>query len=637
MVAYPENFADIAIRVIPGPSDRQDTLVVSRAVDGKTYSFRWIETTEFSRSFAFMTPEADTVTVGSNRGPADTFSGLHAVYLRAMDDDGAYSKFDRIGYRAFTITPEATISKPNISAQQLTLGNSVTIAWDGVDPDSPDPRKKPTGYVYKLLRLDTLVPSVSVIQVLDPIILYQKGDPTWTYQRGDTLNKTFFLGVPGQYVFGVRAVDVAGAVEPFLEFGRNAFKFQTFAKAGSPALTIREPSLGTYVFTGIGAPREVEVPVGAKLRFTWSASAEAYGGGIDGYSWGLDIPDLDREGPDSGWSGWGQILGNFQPIVFTKSGIRVLYVRARDISGTVTLGTLIMNVLDFPLDREALWVDDSRDKTYPNDTQHDAFWTSLFRDSDRFDMETDFFKFEVHGANDTFSATPIPPTLEQLGRYKLIVWECFGDGYNGISGLLAVTSLKRHLGAYLGAGGKLWIDGALTVPPMLPSPNGVNADFVYPKDMKTQTSSFAYQFMKLASGQIRNAKGAPPDDNMVGVMPFPGRPEIYPQMDQDPNKISPFKGSISHGDVIAEPIYVQDAGFTGVIDSLYVYQAKRPASTYNNKLNAIRWYDPDPARPHGRTQWFGFQTYFMKKDQAQSTFNRAIDWFREEQPPNANP
>jgi hypothetical protein len=29
--------------------------------------------------------------------------------------------------------------------------------------------------------------------------------------------------------------------------------------------------------------------------------------------------------------------------------------------------------------------------------------------------------------------------------------------------------------------------------------------------------------------------------------------------------------------------------------------------------------------------------YYMKKDQAQSTFDRAIDWFREEQPPNANP
>ncbi len=457
--------------------------------------------------------------------------------------------------------------------------------------------------------------------------------------EGDTLSKTFFLGVPGQYVFGVRAVDVAGAVEPFLEFGRNAFKFQTFAKAGSPALTIRRAFAGHLSCSPESVRR-------GKSKCRWAPSCgsrgppppRTYGGGIDGYSWGLDIPDLDREGPNSGWSGWGQILGNFQPIVFTKSGIRVLYVRARDISGTVTLGTLIMNVLDFPLDREVLWVDDSRDKTYPDDTQHDAFWTSLFRDSERFDMETDFFKFEVHGANDTYSATPIPPTLEQLGRYKLIVWECLGRWLQrhqrAARGYFAEEASRSVSGRGRQAVDRRRVDRAADAAVSqrhqrrLRLPQGHD---------DADQNSFAYQFMKLASGQIRNAKGVPPDDNMMGVMPFPGRPEIYPQMDQDPNKISPYKGSISHGDVIVEPIYVQDAGFTGVIDSLYVYQAKRPASTYNNKLNAIRWYDPDPARPHGRTQWFGFQMYFMKKDQAQSTFNRAIDWFREEQPPNANP
>ncbi len=228
---------------------------------------------------------------------------------------------------------------------------------------------------------------------------------------------------------------------------------------------------------------------------------------------------------------------------------------------------------------------------------------------------------------------PIPPTLAQLGRYQLIIWECFGIGYNGQTGLLSDTSFHPRLALYLRAGGKLWVDGAMTVTAMLASPNGINADFVYPKDVTTQPKSFAYRFMKLASGQIRNAKGVPLDDNMIAVKPFPGRTAIYPQMEQDPTKISVFKGSISHGDVIVDPIYVQDAGFSGVLDSLYVYQAKKVGSSYNNKLNAIRWHDPDPAREHGRTQWFGFQMYYMKKDQAQETFNRAIDWFREEARP----
>ena len=29
--------------------------------------------------------------------------------------------------------------------------------------------------------------------------------------------------------------------------------------------------------------------------------------------------------------------------------------------------------------------------------------------------------------------------------------------------------------------------------------------------------------------------------------------------------------------------------------------------------------------------WFGFPLYFMKNNQAQDTFNKAIDWFREEE------
>ncbi len=136
--------------------------------------------------------------------------------------------------------------------------------------------------------------------------------------------------------------------------------------------------------------------------------------------------------------------------------------------------------------------------------------------------------------------------------------------------------------------------------------------------------------MKLASTRIMNAKGVPVGDNLVGVRPFPGRAEIYPQMDQDPSKVSPSEASISHGDAIFDPIDMAAAGLAGVLDSLYVYQAKSPTSSYQDKLNAVRWHDPDPAREHGRTQWFGFPLYYMKKDQAQVTFNRAIDWFREE-------
>jgi hypothetical protein len=162
----------------------------------------------------------------------------------------------------------------------------------------------------------------------------------------------------------------------------------------------------------------------------------------------------------------------------------------------------------------------------------------------------------------------------------------------------------------------------------------LGADFTYPREILPGT--FPYEFLKMASERVNNAKGGNTkdtriEDNLIGVKPFPRQPEIYPEMEQDPLKISPFKGSISHGDAIFGAIYAQDIdGFSGVLDSLYVYQAVLPSRTFNNKLNALRWHDPDPARRHGRTQWFGFPLYYMQKDQAQETFNRSLDWFREE-------
>ncbi len=77
------------------------------------------------------------------------------------------------------------------------------------------------------------------------------------------------------------------------------------------------------------------------------------------------------------------------------------------------------------------------------------------------------------------------------------------------------------------------------------------------------------------------------------------------------------------------PILAQDAGYFGVIDSLYAYQAKVTSSQYNNRLVALRWHDPSLDSHLGRVQWFGFPLYYMKQAQAQDTFNRTIDWFRE--------
>jgi hypothetical protein len=637
-IGSPEDFDTIRIIPVPGPALFEDTLRVSKVVDGEIYTFDWVQTREFSRAFAFDTPNPDSVqSSGSTPEPGETFSGPHELYVRGQDNDENFSNLAFVSYTAQTFIPESEITRPDVSAEILLLGSTLNATWDGLDSDSPDPNKKPTGYLYKLLRLDTLEPPIEIIFVGSPKILYEKGDPTWTYQSAETTSVILQLGVPGKYVFGVRAVDVAGAEEARLNFGRNAFKFQAFATGGKPLLTIRDPSVGTFTYRGIATPHEAEVATGQTLFFHWSASAEAYGGQIEAFSWGVDIPDLEAEGPGSGWSAWGLTDGNFQPIIFTKPGIHVLYVRVRDIAGTITLGTLILNVIEFTFDKELLFVDDSLDDRFPRDHEHDAFWREMI---DGYGAVGPDEIGEYH----VFPTTPIPPLLEDLGRYKVVLWECRGSGYNGTTALLRSTALKPPLSAYSTAGGKLWLGGRMTVAATTPDETRTRADLSYAKE-ELGPGDFAYDFLKLHSTRINNDKGLGQlgKNNIINVKPYPNRPTTYERMDVDITKLNPFAQlrGVTHADAVFDPLFAHsELDFEGTIDSLYAYGAIGPetldpprSSSYQNRLVAIRWHDPDPDRWHGRIQWFGFPLYFFFNNQAQDTFNRSIDWFREETTP----
>ena len=611
----------LVLTTIPGPAEHQDTLRVCKTEGGVEYCYDWVQTREFSRTFAFKTPNPDSTLSTGTLEPDQTWSGPHRLYVRGLDNDDLYSDVEEIGYNAFTFTPTATISRPNISAELSNLGTTVTIGWDGIDPDSPDANKKPVGYLYRMLRLDTLDPPVPLIFATEER-LYDRGDRIWKYQRADTLRRTFQLAAGAQYIFGVRAVDLAGAEEPFLEFGRNVFKFQSFADGGRPTLQICEPAFGCFDFRGIGKPEEVEVPTGKILRFTWSASAEAYGGEIDGYSWGYDIPDLERP---EGWSTWGDITIS-DPRSFRNPGVHVFYARTRDESGTLALGAVILNVIRFSFEREVLWIDDAKDSNFPNDAEHDAFWR---RRLNGYPGGLNWFEFQADAP-----LSPKVPELEEMGRYRLLVWENT-VGAAGQSALLTSSTIRPTLGSYLGAGGQAWIGGRITVTAMLP-PKGAGANLEYPKTEIVQ-GDFAYDFMKLRSNRIDREDGGTTKNFFVGVRPFPSQPSFYDSMSVDVTKLrQPFQFALTHVDAVFGPIFAEnDPTFVGDIDSVYAYRAygnevTNQPSSYHNKLVGLRWRDMNPDRLHGRIQWFGFPMYYIFEDQAQDTFNKSVDWFHEE-------
>lgn len=623
----------VTVETLPGQNGEPDVTRISKVVGGEVISFDWVHTREFSRLFRFTTPEADSTWEDGRRVPTGRFSGMHAIYVRAVDNGGAHSDPDKVAFTAETVAPTATIVRPNIEGDYLHTGPMVVVEWEGTDPDGHE-TDDPVAYLFKLLRLDTLVPPISPFSIITPEILFWKGGP-WTLQSSESPATTLELGVPGQYVFGVRAVDEPGAIEPFLEWGRNAFRFSAIANGGRPTLTL-SCFMGTFTFRGIAPPQEVELPQDTDLACSVQCNADEYGEQCNEFSWGLDLPDIEQE---EGWSEWSTET-ELPPIRFPSAGIRVLYVRARDTLGSITLGTLIINVIEFPFDRDVLYVDDSFDDRYPTSSDHDEFWRARLRDHGF----TSWGEFHAHGDNDRGNLSPLVPTLEDLGRYKMVLWECRGSGYNGATALLKVTETRPVLATYLRGGGKLWLGGRMTVAATIATASGLNADLVYPKE-ELGPGDFAWDFLKLHSSRINNDKARDQNgrNNIAKAIPFPGRPETYPEMDVDISKLSLAAQTrgVSHADAVFDPIFAHsEPDFEGIIDSLYTYGSTAvhlmdppSSSTYENRMVALRWHDPDPDRDHGRVQWFGFPLYFFEDSQAQETFNRSMDWFREEQTP----
>lgn len=623
-----------------------DTLRFSKPGESGRVSFDYVKTTEFVKTFGFTTPHADTVP--GKKEPLGIFSGLHAIYVRSVDNEGMASDPDRLAFTATNIAPSARITHPTGGqAVSLKVGPQMRISWDGFDLDGSGSRR-PVAYLYKLVRLDELSPPIPVFSVDPGFVLYRAADHIpWIRQEAETTEVRYNLE-PGEYVFGVRAVDEAGAIEPFLDRARsggvpgNVLVMESEDRGGFPTLTVSEDALRLNV-SGSGdiIATPFQIPIGQPLIFSWHASAEAYGGTIVGYNWGLNIADLDREGPGSGWDGWGNTNRNPTAIVFAEPGLNYVYVRCRDSEGVTTTMTIPIEVIAFEFSRNILIIDDFRNEFWPTDPQHDAFWERIVEGSGRFSgpsADPEIFYHEVFGPGDTRFNRTIPP-LSFFSKYRLLIYDTKGTGLSGWSGLGEAGPNRKFLRAHHQAGGHLWVTGEQTAAVVHDNPRNVS-NFEYPKDFTP--GSFGYDFLHLYTHEMHNEKYQRADtEGMWGVNPFPGSTAGFPSMQVDPLKKHPLqrgKYGIGGTDFVYDPILESDnPTHTGTIDSLYVFEGFGPhlepipkSSVNSGRLVAIRWHDPDPASPRGRTMWWGFPVYWFHDDQFQDAFNRAVDWFREE-------
>ncbi len=460
------------------------------AVDDTTTESAWTDTTAFGALLKF---KASHLAAGST----ETFDDWHTFYLRAIDNEYALSKVDKRYFNARTIAPSTKITFPRLGTRPANLVKTFNVEWKGEDIDSSAPEKTPMFYEYKMIRLDSgyLTDEAVVDSLLKRpntmLDTLRAGDRTrWIRVDGKTTER-LLRDLPVTqgsevFVFCIRAVDEAGAIEPGLEYGENWLMFHIQDQASQPKVTIYERSLGAHEFPSDGPVWEIEVPSDTPIRLRWIGDASGYGSKPGNVNYGLDVPDpqddryRDPRGI-GGWIGWGKYTGLVSALQFpvTEAGQQhVLYVRMRDagdLRSSEQLCTVLMTVVAFTFSRPALLVDDARIgyglNSLQQDPIHDAFidrFIGHIRDFTGGVLDTRSL-YRPQGQNPE-ALNPVEQNaikLSELSQYASVLWS-----FNFTSGEASGIWFHEHqsdsggarrdktlLSTYLAAGGKLFLFG----------------------------------------------------------------------------------------------------------------------------------------------------------------------------------
>ena len=330
------------------------------------YQVAWESTTVwsapvFSNDSLFTLSASDSCCVSPlpDFGPNPTeaiFQGYHTFYVRAVDDNGDPDPTPAaVSFNSKTIAPSVTIGRgPGHNGVWATR---VPFGWDAEDPDGIV-----VGAYYTLLSFheyayqhdgqppsgeDELIAWIDTLSYRPLPGGGQATEPLWIYTSVDT---TIFpelpvLSVGDRYVFAVRGVDNAGAVEQVLTLNDNVRAFSTSELQDGPKITITSNIAGTW---RSGTPAEVrEIFAGQGLRFSWRATPRGSDKPpVAGYSYAVD--DTARWSP---WSitsvRWPEQIPDRPPeLWFPGTGPHKFFVRSIDEAGFI--GTLVADLQVYP-------------------------------------------------------------------------------------------------------------------------------------------------------------------------------------------------------------------------------------------------------------------------------------------------
>lgn len=220
---------------------------------------------------------------------------------------------------------------------------------------------------------------------------------------------------PGRYhFFAVQAKDRHGNVTETFDKSINVRHFLPRVQTG-PYLTVYEPLLGGLRAIGtVLNPVSTKIPPGITLRFSWLGSVSAYHGDIRGYRYGWDIQDPAL------WDAPYDPERRSSSSVTFYSGTHTLLLEVSDLAGNITRASYTIEIVQWPMDRDLLWVDDLYstdvpvpDCSWPTESDHDDFWLGICGRCPGFDPSRD-----VHDCSESAS----PPPVEDIGRYRNIIW-----------------------------------------------------------------------------------------------------------------------------------------------------------------------------------------------------------------------
>ncbi|MBN1504938.1 MAG: hypothetical protein JW952_07750 [Candidatus Eisenbacteria bacterium] len=575
----------------------------------------WTETRFFQGSFLFA---ADTA-----RASGD-FGQWHTFYIKSVDNEGLESFPDYLTFDARTVAPETQIRSPvcdpteTLCMGALPLGTSVKVIWDGEDPDSRDPTLNPVAYKWRLFNTSLLNPMGVDLETL--LLTYKdgEGDPNSFWSAPTPQTEIIFPNLAAGifWQFGVLAIDEAGAVEPRLRMNHNLIFFKTMPYFGSPTLCVYEGASG-HCYPTDGSVWERQAAVGKPITFRWEGDASAYGGTISGYMYGLDIEDLSdpTEWALETWS----LEATSATIQFDEPGVHYFYVKVKDYADVEQLGIVEVEVVDFLFDRSVLYVDDYYDVT-PTDPQHDNFMRSILGCCRALDDTVYSFNCWLPGAGGVPPEMPSQvqyPTLSELSRYRLLIWDSNASWNSFVTGLSGVIQ-NGILDVYLKGGGNLWLYGMETVRGSATDP----LSFAYgtvPGD-----NTFARRYLKI-SGIVNRPVITTSNrgDGFRGAWPYRKLGDNLPSLDS----LDYSKGGTStvYGMTKVEAITtaMQDPAQEQRPDTVYFYKANYSSSTYNKKACALRFHD---VYTGSKVMWMGFPIHTFFEARAESLACFVTDW-----------